>query len=63
MALLAERLRCWDERIVAARFLDADARVCWALLRLVRTYGGGEEVVIPLFQENLAEFAGTARAP
>ncbi len=61
VALLAERLRYSDERIIAAHFLDADARVCWALLQLVRTYGGGDEVVVPLTQENLAELAGTAR--
>ena len=61
VALLAERLRYADERIVAAHFLDADARVRWALLQLVRTYGCGDEVVVPLTQENLAELAGTAR--
>ena len=60
VALLAERLRYSDERILAAHFLDADARVRWALLRLVPVYGdtGG---VVPLTQENLAELAGTAR--
>ena len=39
VALLAERLRYSDERILAAHFLDADARVRWALLRLVPVYG------------------------
>jgi CRP-like cAMP-binding protein len=61
VALLAERLRYSDELILAAHFLDADARVRWALLRLVPVYGDGEEVVVPLTQENLAELAGTAR--
>ena len=61
VALLAERLRYADERIVAAHFLDADARVRWALLQLVRAYGCGDDVVVPLTQENLAELAGTAR--
>jgi CRP-like cAMP-binding protein len=61
VALLAERLRYSDERILAAHFLDADARVRWALLQLVRTYGGGDGVVVPLTQENLAELAATAR--
>jgi CRP-like cAMP-binding protein len=61
VALLFERLRLADERIVAAHFLDADARVRWALLQLTRVYEGADEIVIPLTQENLAELAGTAR--
>ncbi len=59
--LLAERLRYADEHIIASHFLDADARVRWALLQLVPVYGGGNEVVVPLTQESLAELAGTAR--
>ncbi len=59
--LLAERLLYSDKRIVAAHFLDADARVRWTLLELAPVYGGDTGVVIPLTQENLAELAGTAR--
>jgi CRP-like cAMP-binding protein len=59
--LLAERLRYSDELILAAHFLDADARVRWALLQLVPAYGDGSSVVVPLTQESLAELAGTAR--
>jgi CRP/FNR family cyclic AMP-dependent transcriptional regulator len=61
IALLAERLRYSDERILAAHFLDADARVRWALLQLVPIYGGENGAVVPLTQESLAELAGTAR--
>jgi CRP-like cAMP-binding protein len=60
--LLAERLRLADERAIASHFLDADARVRWALLQLVPVYRSGDEIVVPLTQENLAELAGTARA-
>jgi CRP/FNR family transcriptional regulator, cyclic AMP receptor protein len=60
VALLAERLRYSDERILAAQFLDADARVRWAVLGLVPVYADADGVV-PLTQENLAELAGTAR--
>ena len=59
--LLAERLLYSDKRIVAAHFLDADARVRWTLLELAPVYGGDTGVVIPLTQEDLAELAGTAR--
>ena len=59
--LLAERLLAADRHLVASRFLDADARVRWALLQLVPLYGGDGPVVVPLTQENLAELAGTAR--
>ena len=61
VALLAERLRYSDQRIRAAHFLDADARVRWSLLQLVPIYGDGESVAVPLTQESLAELAGTAR--
>ena len=61
--LLAERLLAADQHLVATRFLDADARVRWALLRLVPVYAGAgsAEVVVPLTQESLSELAGTAR--
>jgi CRP/FNR family transcriptional regulator, cyclic AMP receptor protein len=59
--LLAERLLYSDKRIVAAHFLDADARVRWTLLELAPAYGGDTGVVIPLTQESLAELSGTAR--
>jgi CRP/FNR family transcriptional regulator, cyclic AMP receptor protein len=59
--LLAERLLYSDKRIVAAHFLDADARVRWTLLELAPVYGSDTGAVIPLTQEDLAELAGTAR--
>ena len=58
---LVERLRFADEHIVASRFLDADAWVRWALLKLAPVYRSRDGVVIPLTQEHLAELAGTAR--
>ena len=62
LALLAEQIRRANERIVVAHYLDAESRVRWALLQLVATYQAGEEIAIPLTQEQLAEFSGTARA-
>ena len=62
LALLAEQIRRANEWIVVAHYLDAESRVRWALLQLVATYQAGEEIAIPLTQEQLAEFSGTARA-
>jgi CRP-like cAMP-binding protein len=59
--LLVERLHLADANIIASHFLDADARVRWALLQLIPVYAEGDTVVIPLTQENFAELAGTAR--
>jgi CRP/FNR family transcriptional regulator, cyclic AMP receptor protein len=62
LALLAEQIRRANERIVVAHYLDADARVRWALLELVAAYEtGDDETTIPLTQEQLAEIAGTTR--
>jgi CRP-like cAMP-binding protein len=62
LALLAEQIRRANERIVVAHFLDADARVRWALLQLVPAYEAAEDgTTIPLTQEQLAEIAGTTR--
>ena len=64
LTLFAERIRLGNERVVAAHYLDADARVRWSLLRLAQVYGidgGQEEVVIPLTQEQISELAGAAR--
>ena len=62
LALLAEQIRRANERIVVAHYCDADVRVRWALLQLARTYDADDETTIPLTQEQLAEYAGTARA-
>jgi CRP/FNR family transcriptional regulator, cyclic AMP receptor protein len=62
LALLAEQIRRSDERIVVAHYLDAEARVRWALMKLAEVYGTEDEIVIPLIQEHVAEFAGAARA-
>ena len=60
LAVLAEQIRRANERIMVAHYCDADERVRWALLKLARAYGG-EDIAIPLAQEQLAEYAGTAR--
>ena len=52
---------CRRAHFVAAHFLDADVCVRWALLQLIRIYTDGNEIVVLLTQENLAELAGTAR--
>ncbi len=59
--LLVERLRIADTHVLASHFLDADMRVRWALLQLLPVYRDGDDIVIPLTQESLAQLAGTAR--
>jgi CRP-like cAMP-binding protein len=61
LAVLADHIRRANERIVVAHYLDSEARVRWALLSLADAYGAGEEVTIPLTQEQLSEIAGAAR--
>jgi CRP-like cAMP-binding protein len=60
--LLAEQVRRLSELLVEAYTVDADERVVRRLLELVRVYGGGPPVTVPLKQEHLAALAGTSRA-
>lgn len=63
IAFLAGEVRMLDERLLEALYLPADRRLLRRLLELSRVYGGPDgESVIPLTQEELAEFAGAARA-
>lgn len=62
---LSEKLRQVSDRLVAAYYLDAEGRVRWSLAELARAYGRAnhaEAVVIPLTQEQIAEYSGVARA-
>jgi CRP/FNR family cyclic AMP-dependent transcriptional regulator len=61
LALLAEHIRRSNERIAIAHYLDAGTRVRWALVQSADFYRSATETVIPLIQEQLAQFAGTAR--
>ena len=60
--LLAEQVQRLSELLVEAYTVDADDRVVRRLLELVRVYGGGPPVTVPLRQEDLAALAGTSRA-
>jgi CRP-like cAMP-binding protein len=63
IAILGERVRRVNERLVEALFLPADIRVLRRICDLALLYGhGGEASVIPLTQEDVAELAGTSRA-
>lgn len=59
LALTAQRLRMSSERESALAFLDSSARVARVLLLLA--YQEGEEGVITITQEILAQHAGLAR--
>jgi CRP-like cAMP-binding protein len=64
LALLAGEVRTLNERLLEAFYLPVEKRVLRRLVELARTYGTSDEgfVDLPLTQEELAEFAGAARA-
>jgi CRP-like cAMP-binding protein len=62
VSLLAEQVRRMNERFVEAHYVDADKRVRRRLCELAAMYRRGEDMTIPLTQEELAEMAGTSRA-
>lgn len=63
IAFLAGEVRTLDERLLEALYLPAEQRLLRRLHELSEVYRGPDgSAVIPLTQEELAEFAGTARA-
>ena len=62
-AILAERLRRVNQRLLEALYVPADRRVLRRLLELADAYApGAQEPTVPLRQEDLADIAGTSRA-
>jgi CRP-like cAMP-binding protein len=63
IAFLAGEVRMLDERLLEALYLPTERRLLRRLHDLSQVYRGGDgSSVIPLTQEELAEFAGAARA-
>jgi CRP/FNR family transcriptional regulator, cyclic AMP receptor protein len=63
IAFLVGEVRMLDERLLEALFLPAERRLLRRLRELSEVYGQPDgSAVVPLTQEELAEFAGTARA-
>jgi CRP/FNR family transcriptional regulator, cyclic AMP receptor protein len=63
IALLAGAVETMNERLLEALYLTAERRLLRRLLELASIYQSGDTtVLIPLTQEELAEFAGAARA-
>jgi CRP/FNR family transcriptional regulator, cyclic AMP receptor protein len=63
IAIMADRLRRLSEQVIEAYYVPADQRVLRRVCELAEVYGrGGQEVVVPLTQEEIAELAGTSRA-
>jgi CRP/FNR family transcriptional regulator, cyclic AMP receptor protein len=63
IAFLVGEVRMLDERLLEALYLPADRRLLRRLHELSQVYRKPDgSAVIPLTQEELAEFAGTARA-
>jgi CRP/FNR family cyclic AMP-dependent transcriptional regulator len=63
VAFLANEVRVQNERLLEALYVPVERRILRRLAELSRVYGdGGDDAVIPLTQEELAELAGSTRA-
>ena len=62
IAILAAQVRRLSMHLAEALYVPADTRVRRRLLEMKEIYGEGEEVTVPLTQEELASLAGTSRA-
>jgi len=62
IAILAAQVRRLSVHLAEALYVPADTRVRRRLLEMTQIYGAGEEVTVPLTQEELASLAGTSRA-
>jgi CRP/FNR family cyclic AMP-dependent transcriptional regulator len=62
IAILAAQVRRLSTHLAEALYVPADTRVRRRLLDMTAIYGEGEEVTVPLTQEELASLAGTSRA-
>jgi CRP/FNR family transcriptional regulator, cyclic AMP receptor protein len=62
IAILAAQVRRLSLHLAEALYVPADTRVRRRLLEMTGIYGAGEEVTVPLTQEELASLAGTSRA-
>jgi len=63
IGILTDRLRRLSEQVIEAYYVPAERRVLRRVCELAEMYSrAGEEVVVPLTQEEIAELAGTSRA-
>ena len=62
VAFLAAEVRRQNELLLDALYVPAERRVLRRLSELASLYGGEEQALIPLTQEELASLAGTSRA-
>ena len=62
IAILAAQVRRLSVHLAEALYVPADTRVRRRLLEMTEIYGAGEQVTVPLTQEELSNLAGTSRA-
>lgn len=63
IGILTDRLRRLSEQVIEAYYVPAERRVLRRVCELAEMYSrAGEQVVVPLTQEEIAELAGTSRA-
>ena len=59
--LLAAQVRRLSDRLTEALYIPAETRVLRRVLDLAAVFGGGESVIIPVTQDDIASLAGTTR--
>jgi len=62
IAILAAQVRRLSTHLAEALYVPADTRVRRRLLDMTEIYRDGDDVTVPLTQEELASLAGTSRA-
>jgi CRP-like cAMP-binding protein len=62
LMLVSRRLAATSQRLIDALYLPAEERIRRSLRRLAMVFATGDDQVIPLTQNDIAEMAGVTRS-